>query len=216
MKLHPRLSRLLPALVRAFVSAASIALLAATAQAAPVDTLRAFVRDVKSGHADFTQTVTSPDGKKKRTSKGSFEFQRPSRFRFDYAKPYAQVIVGDGKKVWLYDVDLEQVTVRPMSQAVGATPAALLAGGSLESDFELKNAAPTDGLDWVEARPKLKDGQFQLVRVGFKGTALAVLEIIDSFGQLSRLDFSGYAANAPLPAQRFQFTPPPGADVLEQ
>lgn len=212
MKLHLKLSRL----SRAALGAASIAWFAAVAQAAPVDTLRAFVRDVKTGHADFTQTVTSPDGKKKRASKGSFEFQRPSRFRFDYAKPYEQVIVGDGKKVWLYDVDLEQVTVRPMSQAVGATPAALLAGGSLENDFDLKNAASTDGLDWVEARPKLKDGQFQLVRVGFKGSALAVLEIIDSFGQHSRLDFSGYAANAPLTAQRFQFTPPPGADVLEQ
>lgn len=190
---------------------------ASLAHAAAIDTLKSFVRDVKSGHADFTQTVTSPDGKKKRVSKGSFEFQRPNRFRFDYAKPYEQTIVGDGQKVWLYDVDLEQVTVRPMSQAVGATPAALLAGGSLDKDFDLANA-PTgsDGLEWVEARPKLKDGQFQLVRVGFKGTALAVLEITDSFGQHSRLDFSGYTANASLAAQRFQFTPPKGADVLEQ
>ncbi len=194
----------------------AISLITTLAHANAVDTLKTFVRDVKSGHADFTQTVTSPDGKKKRVSKGSFDFQRPNRFRFDYAKPYEQIIVGDGQKVWLYDVDLEQVTVRPMSKAVGATPAALLAGGSLENDFELKSAATVDGLDWVDAKPKLKDGQFQLVRVGFKGSALAVLEITDSFGQQSRLEFSGYAANAPVAAQRFQFTPPKGADVLEQ
>jgi len=196
--------------------ALTLALAAAAAHAGAIDTLQSFVRDVKSGHAEFTQTVTSPDGKKKRVSKGLFEFQRPNRFRFDYAKPYEQTIVGDGQKVWLYDADLEQVTVRPMSQAVGATPAALLAGGSLDKDFDLKNAAPADGLEWVDAKPRQKDGQFQLVRVGFKGGALAVLEIIDSFGQRSRLEFSGYAANAPVAAQRFQFTPPKGADVIEQ
>lgn len=204
-----------------WIGAVSISLTAtlalhAQAHANAVDTLKAFVRDVKSGHAEFTQTVTSPDGKKKRVSKGSFDFQRPNRFRFDYAKPYEQIIVGDGQKVWLYDVDLEQVTVRPMNKAVGATPAALLAGGSLESDFDLKAATTVDGLEWVDAKPKLKDGQFQLVRVGFKGNSLAVLEIIDSFGQQSRLEFSGYTANTPVATQRFQFMPPKGADVLEQ
>lgn len=186
------------------------------AHADALDTLKGFVREVKSGHADFTQTVTSPDGKKKRITQGSFEFSRPNRFRFDYARPNEQIIVGDGRKVWLYDVDLDQVTVRPMSKAVGATPAALLAGGDLERDFELKSTPTTDGLEWIEARPKLKDGQFQLVRIGFKGKALAVLEIVDSFGQRSQLVFSGYTANAPLATQRFEFTPPKGVDVLEQ
>lgn len=199
-----------------WTSAALLSLITTLAHANAIDTLKSFVRDVKSGRAEFTQTVTSPDGKKTRVSKGSFEFQRPNRFRFDYAKPYEQTIVGDGQKVWLYDADLEQVTVRPMNKAVGATPAALLAGGSLDSDFDLTSAASTDGLEWVDAKPKLKDGQFQLVRVGFKGKALAVLEIIDSFGQHSRLEFSDYEANAHLAAQQFQFTPPKGADVLEQ
>lgn len=199
-----------------WTAAALLGLSATLAHADAVDTLRSFVRNVKSGHAEFTQTVTAPDGKKKRVSTGRFEFQRPNRFRFDYDKPYEQTIVGDGHKVWLYDVDLEQVTVRPMSQAVGATPAALLAGGSLDSDFELKNAPSSGGLDWVDAKPKLKDGQFQLVRVGFRGQALAVLEIIDSFGQHSRLDFTDYAANPALAAQHFEFTPPKGVDVLEQ
>ena len=104
--------------------------------------LRQFVKDVKSAQASFTQTVTSPDGKKVRKSSGTLEFERPNRFRFAYQKPVEQVIVGDGKQVWLYDADLNQVTVRPMSQALGATPAALLSGGTLDRDFTLKNVKP--------------------------------------------------------------------------
>src|SRR5438034_5666966 len=107
------------------------------AHADAVDTLKEFVRDVKSGRAQFTQTVTSPDGVKKKTSTGSFEFSRPNRFRFAYAKPFEQTIVGDGQKVWIYDADLNQASSRKIGAALGATPAALLAGGSLDSDFEL-------------------------------------------------------------------------------
>lgn len=180
-----------------------------------VETLKAFVRDVKSARADFAQTVTSPDGKKKRSSQGEFEFQRPNRFRFAYAKPYEQLIVGDGQKIWLLDADLNQVTVRPMDQALGATPAALLAGGSLEKDFELKSLPDQGGLQWAEALPRAKDGQFQSVRVGFKGSTLAALEIVDAFGQRSRLDFQRVEPQAAVPAARFQFTVPKGADVLE-
>ena len=186
------------------------------ASAAPVDTLREFVRDVKSGHATFTQTVTSPDGAKKKSSSGSFDFARPNRFRFAYAKPFEQTIVGDGEKVWIYDRDLNQVSARRLGQALGATPAALLAGGSLDKDFDLANLPAKDGLEWAEARPKAKDGAFQSVRVGFKGKDLAALEIIDSFGQQSLLRFDAFAANAPVPAEAFRFTPPAGADVIEQ
>jgi outer membrane lipoprotein carrier protein len=184
--------------------------------AEPVDTLRGFVRDVKSGRAAFTQTVTAPDGVKKKSSSGSFEFARPNRFRFAYAKPFEQTIVGDGEKVWIYDADLNQVSSRKLGQALGATPAALLAGGSLERDFDLANLPPRDGLEWAEAKPKAKDGAFQSVRVGFKGKDLAALEIIDSFGQKSLLQFNGFAANAPVNAEAFRFTVPAGADVIEQ
>ena len=121
-----------------------------------VETLRSFVRDVKSGHAEFTQTVTSPDGVKKKSSSGSFDFARPNRFRFAYAKPFEQTIVGDGEKVWIYDADLNQVSSRKLGQALGATPAALLAGGSLERDFDLANLPAKDGLEWAEAKPKAK------------------------------------------------------------
>jgi outer membrane lipoprotein carrier protein len=186
------------------------------AHADPVDTLRAFVRDVKSGRAQFTQTVTSPDGAKKKVSSGSFEFSRPNRFRFVYTKPFEQTIVGDGEKVWIYDADLNQVSARKLGQALGATPAALLAGGNLERDFDLASLPPHDGLDWAEAKPKAKDGAFESVRVGFKGSALAALEIVDSFGQKSLLRFEGFAANVAVAPETFRFTVPAGADVIEQ
>jgi len=195
----------------------SAALTALSASAAdPVETLRSFVRDVKSGHADFTQTVTSPDGARKKSSAGSFDFARPNRFRFAYAKPFEQTIVGDGEKVWIYDADLNQVSSRKLGQALGATPAALLAGGSLERDFDLANLPAKDGLEWAEAKPKAKDGAFQAVRVGFKGGELAALEIIDSFGQRSLLRFNGFVANPPVNAEAFRFKVPAGADVIEQ
>ena len=186
------------------------------AAAAPADSLRDFVRDVKSGQARFTQTVTSPDGAKQKVSTGSFEFARPNRFRFAYARPFEQTIVADGEKVWIYDKDLNQASSRRITQALGATPAALLAGGSLDKDFELSNLPARDGLEWAEAKPKAKDGAFQSVRVGFKGKELAALEIVDSFGQKSLLRFESFAANAALPADTFRFVPPAGADVIEQ
>jgi outer membrane lipoprotein carrier protein len=186
------------------------------ARADPVETLRAFVRDVKSGRSQFTQTVTSPDGAKKKASSGSFEFSRPNRFRFVYTKPFEQTIVGDGEKVWIYDADLNQVSARKLGRALGATPAALLAGGNLDRDFDLSAMPAHDGLDWAEARPKTKDGAFESVRVGFKGRDLAALEIVDSFGQKSLLRFEAFAANVPIAPETFRFTVPAGADVIEQ
>lgn len=220
----------------ACATAACMLVAAGPAQADAVVSLRSFVKDVRTAQASFTQTVTSPDGKKVRKSTGSLEFERPNRFRFVYKTPVEQVIVGDGQKVWLYDADLNQVTVRAMGQAVGATPAALLAGGSLDKDFSLKavppasapgastgaaTAAPSTAqaaglIEWVEALPRLKDGQFQSVKVGFKGGTLVALEVLDSFGQKSRLDFAQFDTKVTLSPSRFVFTPPAGADVLQQ
>jgi len=195
----------------------TLAVLCATAaRADAVDTLRDFVRDVKSGRADFTQTVTSPDGARKKTSSGSFEFLRPDRFRFVYTKPFEQTIVADGQKVWIHDPDLNQVSSRRIAQALGSTPAALLAGGNLEQDFSLAAQPSAGGLDWALATPKAKDGPFQSMKVGFKGKALAAVEIVDSFGQKSLLQFSGFAANPALAPEAFRFVVPAGADVLEQ
>jgi outer membrane lipoprotein carrier protein len=190
------------------------------AHADAVDRLRAFIRDVNTGRAQFTQTVTSPDGAKKKVSSGSFEFSRPNRFRFAYAKPFEQLIVADGQKVWIYDADLNQASSRKFTSALGATPAALLAGGSLDKDFDLaavtgKDAAK-DGLDWVQANPKTKDSAFKSVRVGFKGKDLAAVEIIDAFDQRSLLQFSQFSSGVSFGADAFRFTPPAGADVIEQ
>ena len=200
------------------LSCVALALVAAcaAAQADAVDVLREFSREVKSGRAQFTQTVTSPDGVKKKTSSGGFEFARPNRFRFAYTKPFEQLIVSDGQKVWLHDVDLNQVSVRPMSQALGSTPAALLASAGLDQEFELQAAPSKDGLDYVQARPRNQEGAaVSLMRIGFKGKTLAALEIIDAFGQRSVLQFSGVEANPRLADELFRFTPPKGSDVVE-
>ena len=202
--------------MRALFIACLLGCAALAAQADALDTLREFVRDVKSGRASFTQTVTSADGAKKRVSSGSFEFARPNRFRFAYAKPFEQLIVSDGQKVWIHDVDLNQVSVRKLGAALGATPAALLAGASLEQEFELAAMPSKEGIDWVQATPRQKDGAFQSMRIGFRGRELAAVEILDSFGQRSLLQFSQYAANVALPDTSFRFVPPAGADVIEQ
>ena len=201
---------------RAWLAAALLALAAGAAQADAADTLREFVRDVKSGQASFTQTVVSTDGARKKTSSGQFEFARPNRFRFTYTKPFEQLIVADGQKVWIFDTDLNQASSRAIGQALGATPAALLAGGSLDAEFALAPLPARDGLDWALATPKAKDGPFQSMRVGFRGKELAAVEITDSFGQVSRLQFTQYQANTPVVAERFRFVPPFGADVIEQ
>jgi outer membrane lipoprotein carrier protein len=189
---------------------------AVAARADAVETLRDFVRDVKSGRSAFSQTVTSTDGARKKVSSGQFEFLRPGRFRFNYTKPFEQLIVADGVKVWIYDVDLNQASSRKLAQALGATPAALLTGASLDTDFVLTPQPAKDGLDWALATPKAKDGPFQSMRVGFKGRDLSAVEIVDSFGQRSLLQFSRFEANVALDAERFRYTPPAGADVIEQ
>ena len=201
--------------------------IAAGAQLAYADglqSLEAFMARTQSGRADFTQVVTSPakEGKaeRKKTSSGTFEFQRPGRFKFVYLKPFEQTIVADGKTLWLHDLDLNQVTQRAQAQALGTTPAALLASApdlkALRADFTLESAPAQDGLEWVLATPKAKDGQLQSVRVGFEGDQLAALDILDSFGQRSLIRFTGLQANPALPASAFQFTPPAGADVVRQ
>lgn len=202
-------------------------LIAAGAQSASADglkSLESFMRGAQSGRADFTQTVTSPpkDGQAPRvkTSTGSFEFQRPGRFKFAYKKPFEQTIVADGKTLWLYDADLNQVTQRAQDQALGSTPAALLASApdlkALQKDFTLEAAPDQDNLQWVVATPKSADGQLKSVRVGFQGDSLAALDILDSFGQRSQIRFASMQANAALPPSTFQFKAPAGADVVKQ
>lgn len=204
------------------VTAILIAASASVASADGLKSLEGFMKGTHTGRADFTQVVTAPpkDGQaaRSKTSSGTFEFQRPGRFKFVYQKPFEQTIVADGQTLWLLDVDLNQVTQRSQAQALGSTPAALIASAAdlsaLRADFTLESAPDQDGLQWVQATPKTKDGQLQSVRVGFAGEQLAALEIVDSFGQRSVLRFSGMQTNVALPAATFQFKPPAGADVL--
>lgn len=205
--------------------------IAASAQVATVsglESLEGFVKNTKSGRAAFTQVVTSPpregQAAKTKTSSGNFEFLRPNRFKFVYKKPFEQSIVSDGQTLWLHDVDLNQVTARKLTQVLNGTPAAVIAAAAdikaLQADFTLVPQPDRDGLEWVKATPKGKDGQVQSLLVGFresaKGSELAVLEILDSFGQRSVMTFTNFEVNPVLNSAGFQFKPPAGADVIRQ
>jgi len=203
-------------------------LFAPVAWADGLQSLESFVKTVTSGRAEFTQVVTAParEGQVARMKKssGTFEFSRPNRFRFVYAKPFEQTIVADGQTLWLYDADLNQVTARKQAAVLGSTPAALIAAApdlrALQAEFSLEAAPDKNGLEWLVATPRTKDGQLQNVRVGFKSGAsvptLSALEILDNFGQLSVLTFGQVEVNPVLPATTFQFKPPMGADVIRQ
>jgi outer membrane lipoprotein carrier protein len=204
--------------------AAFIALVACAAHASGLDALEGFLKTAKSGRANFTQVVTVPakgeQPPRTRNSTGSFEFARPNKFRFDYKKPFEQVIVADGQTLWLYDPDLKQVTSRKQEAVLGSTPAALIASApdiaALKKDFDLQPAPDKDGLQWVAATPKNREGQLRSMLLGFRGNELARLDITDGFGQVSQITFDKMELNTQLPAERFQFKPPPGAAVVKQ
>ncbi|MDR2239287.1 MAG: outer membrane lipoprotein chaperone LolA [Zoogloeaceae bacterium] len=204
----------------AFAALAAFALCAgcilpATAQAAALDKLKAFVEGTHSGKADFIQMVASKSGHKPQNAAGQMLFSRPGKFRWTYDKPYYQLIVGDGERLWVYDRDLNQVSVKKLAAALGSSPAALLAGdNALEKNFDLKEGGASNGIEWVDARPKNQESGFQYLRIGFVGNMLRAMEITDSFGQVTTIAFENFERNPALPAAQFQFTPPKGADVL--
>ena len=187
----------------------------ALAPAAGVERFQAYLRDTQTARADFEQRVYDRDRKLVQQSKGSFAFQRPGRFRWSYAQPYPQLIVGDGARVWIYDQDLNQVTVRAMERALGSTPAALLAGAAdVERAFELADAGRRDGLEWVEAKPREREAGFERIRLGMGPAGVQAMELVDQFGQTTVLRFSNVVRNPPLDPASFRFVPPKGADVL--
>ena len=198
-----------------FFSLLLVFLLGGTAHAGGVDRLKAFIAGAKTAEADFSQTVTDRNGRITQRASGKMAFARPGKFRWDYTTPYSQVIVGDGTRLWLYDADLDQVTVKPLGEIVAGTPAALLAGdNAIEKYFNLKDARDADGLEWLEATPRSRDTTFESIRMGFRGDTLAQMELLDQFGQRTTLKLSRFARNLSLPAARFKFTPPKGADVI--
>ena len=186
-----------------------------TAQAAAIERFRSFARSTQSARAEFEQRVLDRSGKLVQQAKGSFVFQRPGKFRWVYAKPADQVIVGDGERVWIHDRELNQVTVRKLSRAFGSTPAALLAGSAeVEAAFELSEAGVRDGLEWLEAKPKEREAGFERIRMGFGTGGIEVMELADHFGQTTVLRFSSMTRNPKVDPSEFRFTPPKGADVL--
>ncbi|MGQ0654031.1 MAG: outer membrane lipoprotein chaperone LolA [Betaproteobacteria bacterium] len=185
------------------------------ASAAALEQFRAFVAGTQSARASFEQKVYDRSGKMVQDAKGSFVFQRPGRFRWVYAKPVDQVIVGDGERVWIYDRGLNQVTVRKLATALGSTPAALLAGASgVEKAFEISDAGAKDGIEWIEAKPREREAGFDRVRIGFGEDGLRAMELTDHFGQTTRLQFSNVVRNPKVDANEFRFDPPKGTDVL--
>jgi outer membrane lipoprotein carrier protein len=188
---------------------------ACPAAASGVDQLKAFLGGAKTGQTTFRQVVSGKAGRVPQESSGTFAFARPGKFRWTYEKPHAQIIVGDGAKLWIYDPDLNQVVVRKLDQALGATPAALLAGDdSLEKDFELRDRGKSGDVEFVDAKPRTADSGFASVRIGLKDNLPRTMELHDSFGQVTQLSFGAFDRNATVEASLFRFVPPPGADVV--
>jgi len=195
----------------------SVFMFATVAHAGAIDKLKAFIAATHSAQADFTQVVLDQRGKRIQSASGVMQFQRPGKFRWTYQKPYEQIIVGDGEKFWLYDVDLNQVTVKKLDAAIGSSPAALLSGSNeIERGFNLKESGSQGGLDWLEATPKGQDSSFEKILMAFDAqSGLSIMELNDMFGHKTVLRFSAMQHNPKFSGQQFQFTPPKGADVLE-
>jgi outer membrane lipoprotein carrier protein len=190
-------------------------LLPAAALASGVERFQAYLRTTQTARADFEQKVFDRESKLVQQSKGSFSFLRPGRFRWSYAQPYAQLIIGDGARVWIHDEDLNQVTVRAMARALCSTPAALLAGAAdVERAFELSDAGSRDGLEWLEAKPREREAGFERIRLGMGTVGVQAMELTDHFGQTTVLRFSNVVRNPQLDPASFRFVPPKGADVL--
>ncbi|KAF7599679.1 MAG: outer membrane lipoprotein carrier protein LolA [Candidatus Dactylopiibacterium carminicum] len=187
----------------------------ALASAAALDQLKHFLEQTKTARASFSQQVITKTGRPGQQASGSMSFLRPGKFRWEYTKPYNQLIVGDGSKLWSYDKDLEQVVIKPMGDTLGATPAALLAGSNdLQKNFTLREDGTANGLEWLEATPRTSEAGFERVRIGLKDNLPQAMEVRDNFGQTTMLSFTGFERNPPLPADQFRFTPPPGVDVV--
>ncbi len=186
------------------------------AHADAIDKLKTFIASTHSGQANFTQDVLDKGGKKIQAASGNMQFVRPGKFRWAYQKPYEQLIVGDGEKFWLYDTDLNQVTVKKLDAALGSSPAALLSGNNeIERGFILKNMDSREGLDWMQATPRNSDTSFAEILMAFDAQSnLSIMELHDAFGHKTILRFSSMQRNPQLSPTLFKFVPPKGADVL--
>ncbi|GJL76111.1 outer membrane lipoprotein chaperone LolA [Nitrosomonas sp.] len=186
--------------------------------AAAVDDLKTFIHETQTVRANFSQTLFDKNARAIQQSSGTLEFERPDKFRWIYQTPYEQSIIGDGKQVWFYDHDLNQVTIRQFNIAIGSSPAALLAGSTaIEDNFELTNLGLQDEIKWMEAIPRNKDSAFEFIQLGFSLTGnLQFMALRDNFGQTTYLTFSELTKNPSLSDGFFKFVPPEGADVISE
>src|SRR5690348_3791980 len=200
-----------------FTAAVAIGLmLATTVYAGAIEKLKTFAAQTQSARASFTQTVRDKSGATVQSASGKLVFSRPGKFRWEYEKPYQQTIVGDGEKLWVYDKDLNQVTVKNLSGALGSSPAALLAGSNeIEQYYNLDAKGMKNGLDWLEAYPRDEESMFSKVRMGFKANALDTMELYDHLGQVTVIRFNRLERNPKLDSETFVFSAPKGADVIE-
>lgn len=209
------LRRAMRTLVRGLCGAGLFAIGGLAAAADGVEQLRQFVNSTRSAEGAFEQTVVAKSGRRPQQAAGNFAYARPGRFHWEYNQPYRQVLVGDGTRLWTWDPDLNQVTVREIGEALGATPAAILFGsGELEEGFELADGGSDSGLSWVEARPKKTESGFESLRIGLQDGQLRQMEMRDNFGQTTLIRFTRLQPNPQLDTNRFRFTPPAGADVI--
>ena len=209
-------ARLAGALI-SLAAAASPAFGAAAAQTAQEGQKRVetFLQGLDGLQAQFKQTLSDRSGQPLEEASGTLAISRPDRFRWDYRDPYQQVIVADGARVWIYDSDLEQVTVRKLDETLSGTPAMLLSGRSnLADNFSVTQASREGAVDWVRMEPRRDDTDFRWVRLGFEGPVLKYMQLADKLGQTTSLEFSKVERNPPLDPSRFTFTVPPGADVI--
>lgn len=187
-----------------------------SAQSAAVDSLRGFYARTTTMHTSFVQKVLDEKGAVSDVLRGQFWLSRPTRFRWEYSEPYEQVMVNDGNKLWLYDVDLDQVTVRNASEALAGAPVWLLNGGpALDEQFVLESEAMADGLEWVRMIPREEGGDFRLARMGLRQGLPEVLELTDALGQKTIIRFEGLSVNTVIPDSRFIFSIPKGVEVVE-
>ena len=181
----------------------------------PLQVLQQFVQQTRHATGRFEQQLDGSSGRSPERSTGHFAFERPGRFRWVYEAPYPQELVSDGTRIWSWDADLNQASVRDLGDALGSTPAAILAGdGVLERDFEVSEGGMVDGLRWIQATPKQAESSFALVRLGFVADKLVRMEMQDNFGQNSVIHFTEFDVTKPVDSKQFSFTPPPGADVI--
>ncbi len=201
----------------AMLLALSTCVLAPPSQATAASDVEKLLDGVSSWSADFTQTIDDGHGKVVRSAAGKLYLQKPGKFRWDYSQPSQQLILADGKQIWLYDKDLQQANVRDMDVSLASTPAVLLSGGAtVASQFEVTALPKSGGLDWYQLIPKHPDTDFQMVRIGFNKGELASMLLADKLNQVTQLTFSNAQRNVKLIPDLFTFTPPPGVDVIGQ